>query len=61
MADCTHSDWVAFYEDMTVNPPQFKAYCQRCKMETGWWPSRTHAERSFFLASGPDTQQEKSP
>lgn len=48
---CAHTAWLCFYEDMTVNPPRFKAYCQCCNVETGWWPSQRHAEQSLRTAT----------
>lgn len=49
---CDHKPHVCFYEDMTVNPPRFRAYCQKCHVESGWWPSRQAAEDSLRLATG---------
>jgi hypothetical protein len=46
---CKHTDRLCFYENTTVSPVQYKAYCQRCSKESDWWPSMKIAERAIHM------------
>lgn len=46
---CCHELHVCFYEDASGKLPRFKAYCQRCKLESRWLGSMVLAESSLDL------------